>query len=68
MAEELKLDTIIEKEADDLTDEERTHLNENKDKLTGEQLKKFDSVIQNGESKDEKNENKDEETKDENGE
>ena len=66
MPEHITLESIFEKEASALTEEEVQHLNENKSQLTEEQLEKFASVLTNGtdnggsEHKD--GENKDDET------
>ena len=49
MADELKLENITPKNPDDLTEEEKTYLNENKSQLTASQLEKFKSVLKNNE-------------------
>ena len=48
MVDEITLESIFEKEASALTEEEVQHLNENKSQLTQEQLEKFASVLTNG--------------------
>lgn len=50
MGEELSLDTILPKEAADLSDEEKVYLKENVNQLTGEQKEKFASVLEGEES------------------
>ena len=45
MPEEITLDSIFAKDAEDLTEEEVQHLNNFKAQLTDEQLEKFDSVL-----------------------
>lgn len=45
MPDELKLETIIEKDPVNLTEEEITYLNEHKSQLTDDQIKKFESVL-----------------------
>ncbi len=66
MVDEITLESIFEKEASALTEEEVQHLNEHKSQLTGEQMEKFASVLTdetgNGESEHRDNENKDGET------
>lgn len=45
MVDELSLDTILVKEATDLSEEEVAHLNEHETQLTDEQKEKFKSVL-----------------------
>lgn len=45
MADELSLETILPKEAADLSEAEVAHLNEHASQLTDEQMEKFDSVL-----------------------
>lgn len=45
MPEEITLDSIFAKDAEDLTEEEVQHLNNFKSQLTDEHLEKYDSVL-----------------------
>ena len=50
MGEELSLDTILPKDVNDLTGEEKAYLIENQNQLTDEQKEKFASVLKAEES------------------
>ncbi len=57
MTDELKLEDIIKVEAADLTEEAIVYLREHKSQLTDDQIKKFESVL---EEKKEEGDNEDE--------
>lgn len=45
MTEELTLESILQKDVADLSEEERNHLNEHKSQLNAEELEKFATVL-----------------------